>query len=65
MKKQDRFKKILKSNRKVLLSSGFNAGTLSNWAAGRRLPSPKQRKKLSLLLLIDQTSIPHMEKRIV
>ena len=65
MKKQAMFKKLLKKHRKELLLNGFDPGTLSNWAAGRRIPSVKQRKKLSSVLLVDQAAIPRIERRVV
>lgn len=64
-KKVFNFRKLLLLNHSLLLSKGFDAGTLSNWKAGRRIPSRQQRLKLSTILKIGETEIPRIETRIV
>jgi hypothetical protein len=62
MKKTTSFKKLIKENRKLLLSKGFKASTLTMWGNGERHPLKKIALKLAKILNIDVQEIPYVER---
>jgi hypothetical protein len=50
MKIQNKFQKLVKENRKLLLQAGYKAARLTLWAQGARHPSYEEAKKLARLL---------------
>jgi len=61
MKKHDYFMKMIRRNRKQLLSCGFLPSTLTMWAIGQRIPKPEQADKISAVLGISLEKIPKRE----
>lgn len=62
MKNTTSFKKLIKNNRKLLLSKGFKASTVSMWYHGNRSPLRETAKKLAKILNIDIQEIPYVER---
>jgi hypothetical protein len=62
MKKTTSFKKLIKNNRKLLLSKGFRASTLTMWSGGDRHPLKETAGKLAKILNIDVKEIPYVER---
>jgi len=62
MKNTTSFKKLIKDNRKLLISKGFKQSTLSMWFKGKRSPLKSTAKKLSKVLNIDIEEIPYVER---
>lgn len=58
MRKQIRFQKIIKENRKLLKLVGFDDATLTMWAQGKRIPGADNAKKLASALQITMRDIP-------
>ena len=65
MKNTTSFRKLIKSNRKLLLSKGFKASTLTMWAGGYRNPIKKTALKISKILNIDVQEIPYIERFVI
>jgi transcriptional regulator with XRE-family HTH domain len=58
MRKQIRFQKIIKENRKLLRLMGFDDATLTLWTQGKRIPGPDNAQKLASALQITMRDIP-------
>jgi hypothetical protein len=64
MQKTTFFKRLIKKNRKELLSKGFLASTLTMWAKGNRHPRKKQAVKIAKALSISIDKIPYREEKL-
>jgi hypothetical protein len=62
MKKTTSFKKLIKENRKLLLSKGFKASTLTMWKTGKRHPLKEIADRLARILNINVDEIPYVER---
>jgi len=62
IKKINNFREIIKKNRKLLVSNGFNKHTVDSWAYTSRVPSYDTACRLSATLGIILTKIPYFKK---
>lgn len=58
MNKQERFRKLIKRNRKKLLENGFNPSTISMYISGKRIPQPDKAANIATILDIEMGKIP-------
>lgn len=64
MKKKDKFKKLIKSRRKYLITQGFLPSTLTMWGTGQRIPRKKQAMALAIALNVPLKQIPYWSTEI-
>lgn len=57
--KHIKFREMIKENRRRLVEAGFPQATLSRWYAGGRVPTQVMATKLSYVLNIPLSDIPH------
>jgi transcriptional regulator with XRE-family HTH domain len=65
MKKQEKFTKLLKKNRKMLLEAGISPTTISMYLHNNRIPRTDFAEKIALILDIPIDSIPARKTIIV
>ncbi len=58
MNKQERFRKLIKRNRKKLLENGFNPSTISMYISGKRIPQLDKAANIATILDIKMDKIP-------
>jgi transcriptional regulator with XRE-family HTH domain len=63
MKKTTTFHKLIKKNRKLLLSKGFLPSTLTMWKQGNRYPRKNMAQKLAKILNVPISAIPYRETK--
>jgi len=59
MRKQIKFQKLVRENRKKLLQYGFLSSTVSMWVSGDRVPTWENAKKIATILGVEQGVIPY------
>jgi transcriptional regulator with XRE-family HTH domain len=64
MKKTTAFKKLIKNNRKLLITKGFKASTVSMWEHGNRRPEIPMAKKIAKVLNVPLSDIPYLQRAV-
>jgi len=57
--KQNKFKKIVKENKGLLISSGFSMPAVRSWIYTNRIPTETNAKKISAILGVPLSEIPY------